>query len=145
MKTNNLVTLSNYHQAADEMYWQSDKSDFVLYEDWKMELHDEQDYQNAKDTAETNGYMGVIRFEHSEITAFELGEEKKSDAKFEVQKYIGQEPYGSAALANDYQELGRVIMNTSRNDFNEYSNREDLSIEIFDTEKNEVVNCLRIQ
>ena len=74
MKNPNLVTLQSTRQDSLEMFWQTEKHDFVLYEDWEMELHDEQDFQNAKDTAKANSYINNVVFEHSELTAFELSQ-----------------------------------------------------------------------
>jgi hypothetical protein len=74
MKTSNLVTLQAIRQDTQELFWQTEKHDFVLYEDWQMELHDEQDFCNATETAKANNYLGNVVFEHSEITAFELSQ-----------------------------------------------------------------------
>lgn len=76
MKTPNLVTLQSTKQDSQELFWQTKKHDFVEYEDWQMELHDEQDFQNAKDTAKANSYIDNVVFEYSEITEFELSQNK---------------------------------------------------------------------
>jgi len=73
MKNSNYVSLYNKHSEQD-LIWQSDKSDFVLADEWNMELHDETDYQNAIDKFVHSNYIGRVVFEYNEITEFELSQ-----------------------------------------------------------------------
>ena len=45
---------------GETMFWQTDKSDFVLFVDWKEEVHDLADFQNAIEKFESCKNLGRV-------------------------------------------------------------------------------------
>ena len=66
------------------------------------------------------------------------------DHAFELRKLIGQEYYGSATVCRNGSEMHRQSYFITAADFNEYANRSDLSVEVYDCNREEVVEVFKV-
>ena len=63
---------------------------------------------------------------------------------FELRKLIGQEYYGSATICCNGSEMHRQAYFISKSDFNEYADRSDLSVEVYDCNNEEIIEVFKV-
>ena len=63
---------------------------------------------------------------------------------FELRKLIGQEYYGSPTVCNNGSEMHRQAYWITAADFNEYADRSDLTVEVYDKDLEEIVEVFKV-